>query len=150
MFYSESKDKSSVLIIGTATDVKSRDFTGSDGKQHGIITFSVNIGKNTSNETIWQSVKVWRSDYSTAYRTALDIVKNDVVLVVGTMRDESYQNRNGETVDKKVLESNIVSIIQPCASKIRTANTSKSDANQTAKNAVEVTNLTPIDTELPF
>lgn len=145
MFYSESKDKSSVLIIGTASDVKSRDFTGSDGKEYGIITFSVNVGKNA-----YQSVKVWRSDYSTAYRTALDIVKNDVVLVVGTIRDESYQNRNGETVDKKVIESNIVSIIQPCASKIRTANTSKSAANQSAKNAVEVTNLTPIDTELPF
>lgn len=147
MFYIESKDNSSVLLIGSATDTTSRDFAGSDGRNHGIITFSINSGKSNSGETQWQSVKVWKSDFSTAYRTALDIVKGDIVMVVGIVKNESYTNRTGDTVNKKVVEASVVSIVQPCIDK---CSKKIADTQKATEKKKEVTNLTPIDEELPF
>ena len=84
MYYFESKDKKRVHIFGRSTDVAPKEILLADGKVMKCAQFGVTIGEGFTGAIEWLGCSAWET--SQAYRTALDIEKNDFIEVLGEIK----------------------------------------------------------------
>lgn len=91
--YTITQDKNYIITGFVARDAETK--STKNGKDY--VTFSVAIGKDKDDKSIWTSCKAWGD----AAKVAATIVKGDTVLCVGRLDKHEY---NGKTYKEIVCE----------------------------------------------
>ena len=100
-----------VTVVGyVGTDIDYRDGNGAGARAMFRVGstprfFDRNQGTWRDQETVWMTVKVWRS---LAQNVSSSVRKGEPVIVVGKLRTDSWTDEHGETRRRDVLEATSV------------------------------------------